>query len=174
MAAICGIRNGGAGGAEALDEAVVAGRLASRHYSDTRTFFAAVRKLPAGPRALRRMDAVRERSGAAWSRWRRRRAVRPDHRLRVYRAMTTAMPSRTFTSMSGFQQRTRASAERLIADQHVPDEFVELLGDVLAAEGVPPAFVIPRHPRESGEQAGIHFGQRIPKIELNDRQIENA
>ena len=45
------------------------------------------------------------------------------------------MPSRTFTSMSGFQQRTRASAERLIADQHVPDEFVELLGDVLAAEG---------------------------------------
>ena len=34
------------------------------------------------------------------------------------------------------QQRRRASAERLIADQHVPDEFVELLGDVLAAEGV--------------------------------------
>ena len=26
--------------------------------------------------------------------------------------------------------------------------------------------VIPCHPRESGEKAGIHFGQRIPKLEL--------
>ncbi len=46
------------------------------------------------------------------------------------------MPPGTVTSMSGYRQRTRVSAERLIADQHVPDEFVEQLGGVLAAEGL--------------------------------------
>ena len=38
--------------------------------------------------------------------------------------------------MSRFQKRTRTSAKRLIADQHVPDEFVYLLVDDLAPNGV--------------------------------------
>ena len=56
-----------------------------------------------------------------------------------------AMPSRMSASMSKFRQRTRDSAERLIADQHVPDEFVALLGDLLAAEGVGVTSVNLRH-----------------------------